>query len=212
MSPDKPHAPVTNEAVEDLVRCITEAADQIAVLREAIDELRVDFSWAVQNKRLSRGACPVLKRMAADPTAADWRERLEIVRESNESNPHPVDPHHVPPIVDQLLAGAEEVLSCLINVRDSLSQQFSATKRPSPDENVKMRASSEDTTGQQTSPDGPEAEPSSIEVVCPGDPVDFVHDGHGCFDEVLRIDHAAGTADVYHSKRERSWFACCGIQ
>ena len=71
MSSEKPHAPVTNAAVESLAHCITEAADQIDVLRDAIDELRENFAWAVQNNRLSRCTCPVLKRMAANPTSPD---------------------------------------------------------------------------------------------------------------------------------------------
>jgi hypothetical protein len=141
MTPENSDSPVTTQAIDNLALSVTEAADQIAVLRDAIDELRDNFTWAVRNKRLSAGVCPVLKRMAADPSATDWTDRLEIVRGSTDSNPPALGPKQMPSIVDRLLDDAQQVVSRLMEVREFLSGQFSGTQRPSPDENVRTRTS-----------------------------------------------------------------------
>ena len=78
--PKNPHSPDTNQAGGNLANSITLLADQIAVLREAIDELRDDFSWALNNFRPAELPQHVIvKRMAANPAAHDWNERLQLV-------------------------------------------------------------------------------------------------------------------------------------
>jgi hypothetical protein len=155
MTPENSDSPVTTQAIDNLALSVTEAADQIAVLRDAIDELRDNFTWAVQNKRLSAGVCPVLKRMAADPSATDWTDRLEIVGGSTDSNPPPHDPKQTQSTIDRLLDDAQQVVSRLMELRESLSGQFSGTKRMSPDESGRTRTSSEEATAQQTWADDP---------------------------------------------------------
>lgn len=155
MTPENSDSPVTTQAIDNLALSVTEAADQIAVLRDAIDELRDNFTWAVQNKRLSAGVCPVLKRMAVDPSATDWTDRLVIVRGSTDSNPPPHDPKPMQSTIDRLLDDAQQVVSRLMEVRESLSGQFSGTQRSSPDESVRMKTSSEEATAQQTWADDP---------------------------------------------------------
>ena len=92
MSP-KPSAELMHvqiEAIENLASCVTELTGQIEVLRNVLDEIREDFAWAVQNGRLSTGQLPrpfVLKRMAADPTAPDWAERLNREPQAPHSEP-----------------------------------------------------------------------------------------------------------------------------
>ena len=78
MPTEKPESPATNQVVEDLVSCVSELVDQVAILREAIDDLREEFAWAVQNGRVPQQLSPpfLLKSMPKDPTAPDWAARL----------------------------------------------------------------------------------------------------------------------------------------
>ena len=73
--------PLDGDSIESLTASISHLSQQIEVLRNVLDEIREDFSWAVRNNGVSlQPRSFVLKRMALDPTAADWGERLEIVR------------------------------------------------------------------------------------------------------------------------------------
>ncbi len=52
------------------------------------DEIREEISWVTRNGltlRTPLPVSPVLKRMALDPMAADWGERLQIVRQECEA-------------------------------------------------------------------------------------------------------------------------------
>jgi hypothetical protein len=49
---------ITSSAVENLDLTIRDLADQLQVLREVLDEIREDVSWATRNERLV--ALPIL--------------------------------------------------------------------------------------------------------------------------------------------------------
>ncbi|MBX3440198.1 MAG: hypothetical protein KF861_22100 [Planctomycetaceae bacterium] len=78
MSPTAP----PNDSValrEELV----ELRQQVALLSVIIDELREELSWLTRNglpPHADAAPSPVLRRMALDPCADDWRERLAIAR------------------------------------------------------------------------------------------------------------------------------------
>ncbi|MCH7688643.1 MAG: hypothetical protein IH899_18500 [Planctomycetes bacterium] len=164
--------------------------------RDAIDEFREQFTWAVQNERLSPAACPVLKRMAADPTAADWSARLEIVRGSTDKNSRPDDPQIEQPVFDRLLHDAEELVLKLRELHTILSAGLYSTNSSSAEGGAKTKASLEEIPSQNVPGNAPEADPPSIVVIRGGDPVEFVLDGHEYFGEILQVDEAAGSADV----------------
>lgn len=67
--------------LERLSESINHLAEQVEVLREAIDEVRELYRWALDNRQ---DASPVqgaiLRRMARDPCDPHWSDRLEIVR------------------------------------------------------------------------------------------------------------------------------------
>ena len=50
---------------------------EVRVLREAVDELREVLEWQSHN-RLPTQSVPVLKGMAANPSADDWSARLKL--------------------------------------------------------------------------------------------------------------------------------------
>lgn len=82
------------------------------MLREILDEIREEVSWAVRNDRVIVAAVPLLKGMANDPTADDWGERLVIER----GTPGPVEPTHTNshvPIIRELLDTTELNLDCI---------------------------------------------------------------------------------------------------
>ena len=79
----KKSAPKEAPAVESdsLASAVDRLAAEVGCLRQVIDEIREDFSW------LTRNGLPVrpiehthVKRMALDPCADDWGERLDIER------------------------------------------------------------------------------------------------------------------------------------
>ena len=81
-------SPAPDEIVE-LREEISSLKDHIRVLVDAIDEVREELSWLTRNGLPSREPhppVPVLKRMAADPCADDWGERLVIERGGSDAS------------------------------------------------------------------------------------------------------------------------------
>lgn len=81
MAKSRPSPPAEPLEDQKLVSAIEHLADEVALIRQVLDEFREDFSWLTRNGLLIR---PVehthVKQMALDPTAADWNERLVIQR------------------------------------------------------------------------------------------------------------------------------------
>ncbi|HUQ68566.1 MAG TPA: hypothetical protein VM165_03525 [Planctomycetaceae bacterium] len=78
-SAQKPSA--AKETADPLAESVDRLTAELRVLRQVIDEIREDFSW------ITRNGIPVqpiehvhVKRMALDPLADDWNERLELKR------------------------------------------------------------------------------------------------------------------------------------
>lgn len=67
--------------LERLTAAVESLCDEVRVLREAIDELREEYTWAVRNHRL--GSAPLVVHvtsMPADPLADDFGERLNRLK------------------------------------------------------------------------------------------------------------------------------------
>lgn len=88
--------------IDRLSDSVTELSQQVAVLRDILDEIREEVSWAVRNDRVLVATVPVLKRMAVDPTTDDWGKQLVIQRGSAE--PDDTDVHRA--VIRELLARA----------------------------------------------------------------------------------------------------------
>lgn len=55
--------------------------DEIRVARDVADEFRIDFAWLLQNGMPhQRQEMVILNRMARDPLAEDWAQRLKVTR------------------------------------------------------------------------------------------------------------------------------------
>lgn len=97
-------SPAPDEIVE-LREEITSLKDHIRVLVDDIDEVREELSWLTRNgflpSREPLPPVPVLKRMAADPCADDWGERLVIERGGSEAPSTEAVEKTVPPPVAQ---------------------------------------------------------------------------------------------------------------
>lgn len=122
--------PLTAHDLDRLTESITELSDQVEVLRDVLDEIRSDLQWAVQNERLV--ALPIVcmehfavKRMAADPTSAEWGSRLEIetLRMPTESG--------VMKVTQTVESVVQEVMAATIGlswVRDEVREQMDAAE------------------------------------------------------------------------------------
>jgi hypothetical protein len=93
------------ETPDALASAVDRLATEMAALRQVIDEVREDFSW------LTRNGLPVqpiehvhVTRMALDPCADDWGERLEIERSVYHPRPSasPLDSDALDRIVEDL--------------------------------------------------------------------------------------------------------------
>ena len=55
--------------------------DEVRVARDVFDEFRIDFAWLLQNGMPHQPQeFVIVNRMARDPLAEDWAQRLEVTR------------------------------------------------------------------------------------------------------------------------------------
>lgn len=106
-----PTAPPAPE-LDPLALAVDRLTGELAMLRQVLDEIREDFSW------LTRNGLPVqpiehvhVKRMALDPCADDWGERLEIERSTYHPRgaASPLDSDSLDHIADDLKVTMEAV-------------------------------------------------------------------------------------------------------
>jgi len=103
MAKARSNTPPAPDEIAELREEIASLKDHIRLLVDAIDEIREELSWLTRNGLPSREPLPpvpVLKRMAADPCAEDWGERLVIERGESDGPTTPAD-EIVPPAVAQ---------------------------------------------------------------------------------------------------------------
>lgn len=103
---------ITERESHPLAEAIDRLSTEISALRQVIDEVREDFSW------LTRNGLPVqpiehihVKRMALDPRADDWNERLEIERSTfiPRGGASPLETDVIDQVVEELKATLEFV-------------------------------------------------------------------------------------------------------
>lgn len=73
--------PADSDEITELREEVTDLKNHVRVLVDAIDEIRVELQWVTRNGlpiREPLPTVPILKRMALDPCADDWGERLVI--------------------------------------------------------------------------------------------------------------------------------------
>lgn len=83
MAKSRPSSTPAPDEIAELREEMTSLKDHIRLLVDAIDEVREELSWLTRNGLPSSEPLPpvpVLKRMALDPCADDWNERLVIER------------------------------------------------------------------------------------------------------------------------------------
>src|SRR5258708_6337135 len=81
MAKERHSASSASPESDPLVLAIDGLTTELAALRDVIDDIREDLSWVTRNGLPVRPVEHVhVKRMALDPCASDWRERLEIER------------------------------------------------------------------------------------------------------------------------------------
>lgn len=102
----------TDRESHPLAEAVDRLATEMSALRQVIDEVREDFSW------LTRNGLPVqpiqhihVKRMALDPCADDWNERLEIERSTfvPRGRASPLETDVIDQAVEELKATLEAV-------------------------------------------------------------------------------------------------------
>lgn len=112
MAKSRQPAPAPVPENDALVQAVDRLTAELAALRQVIDEIREDFSW------LTRNGLPVqpiehvhVKRMALDPCAEDWGERLEIERSTYypRGSASPLESNALDQIADELKATFEAV-------------------------------------------------------------------------------------------------------
>ena len=79
--PPRTKAPARESSIGRLEELVQRLAAEVNFVDSALADVRDDLQWVTRNgipEHIPALGHPVLWRMAADPTAADWAERLEI--------------------------------------------------------------------------------------------------------------------------------------
>lgn len=132
----KKSAPAATSAPEadPLALAVDRLTGEIALLRQVVDEIREDFSWVTRNGLPVQPIEHVhVKRMALDPCAADWGERLEIERSTYHPRgaASPLDSEALDQIADDLKTTMEAVaqgqLEIVITALDGVRAEICST-------------------------------------------------------------------------------------
>ena len=81
MPPRNAPPPAASDEIAQLRDEVTDLKNQVRVLSDILDEIREELQWVAQNGlpiREPLPPCPSLTRMALDPCADNWAERLVI--------------------------------------------------------------------------------------------------------------------------------------
>lgn len=117
MPPRKEHSSAESDEVALLRDEVTDLKNQVRVLSDILDEIREELQWVTRNGlpvqvKEPLSPVPVLKRMAADPCAPDWAERLVIdygipahVDKAEAMSPPPPEPASAPTSSSKAPAG-----------------------------------------------------------------------------------------------------------
>lgn len=144
--------PSANPESDPLADSIGQLTLELRVLRETIDQLREDFSWVTRNGLpIQPIEHVIVKRMARDPCADDWNDKLELCRmEMPDRSPDPtLDLNVLDRIVESLTTTVETVaqgqleamLSAIDVVRNQILEAFDQ-KSPVPQDPATVMAPS----------------------------------------------------------------------
>ena len=135
--PAEERLPVSADT-EALTNSVNRLTGELRILRQVIDEVREDFSWVTQNGLPVQPVEYVrVKRMALDPCAEDWGEKLVIERGEMSVRRSAIDLEQIERLVENFDATLEAVaegrleviLSALDGVRAELVKAIRNPKR-----------------------------------------------------------------------------------
>ena len=121
---------------DPLVAAVERLSGEIRMLRDVMDEIREDFSWVTRNGLPIQPIEHIhVKRMALDPLADDWAEKLDAERYPFPTNPtaSPLDSDSLDRIALDLTSAFEGVaqgqLEVVLAALDGVRGQILATLR-----------------------------------------------------------------------------------
>ncbi len=160
------------ERVPDtLANAVDRLTAELSVLRQVIDEIREDFSW------LTRNGLPIqpiehvhVKRMALDPCAKGWGERLEIEQTAYlpRASASPLESNTLDDVVDDLkttfeaaLQGQlEVVLTALDGVRAEILGALRRRRGEPAGDSSRARSSTSSSRSASSSPSSSTSDPA----------------------------------------------------
>lgn len=141
MAPARKIAPATAPDHDASPTSIDRLTETLARLCDIIDDLREDFSWVTRNGLPVQPIEHVhVKRMALDPCAGDWGERLEIERSTFPANApaFTLDTAALDRIAESLTTTVEAVaqgqLEAVLNALDAVRHEILSAVGQQPDD------------------------------------------------------------------------------
>ncbi len=141
-----------SQQLERLTDALDRLADEVRVVRDILDETREDLSWLSRNGLPHRPTVHTqLVRMAADPLASDWNERLEFRKFSlGDSSNSQIASEQLEELVAEIAevvtgTGQEQVnllLSALDDMRAKLVAAIKSSTDEQPEEDIPTTAAS----------------------------------------------------------------------
>ena len=176
MAKARKSAPAAAPESDPLALAVDRLTAELAVLRQVIDEIREDFSWVTRNGLPVRPIEHVhVKRMALDPCAEDWGERLEIERSTYHprGSASPLDSDTLDHVVEDLTstfeAAAQGQLEVVLTALDGVRAEIVGALRHR--HAVSATDSSEPTSSTSSVPSSSSSSPSpSVEIPTPKPP------------------------------------------
>lgn len=129
-----------SQQLERLTDAVNHLTEELRVVRDVLDETREDLSWLTRNELPYQPTVHTqLVRMAADPLAPDWNERLEfhMFSSGDSSNPQVASEQLdelVSEIAEVVTGTGQEQVNLLLTALDDMRVKLVAAIKSSADE------------------------------------------------------------------------------
>jgi len=195
--------PASHPEVDRLADVVVELSQRVQLLQQAIDDLREDFEWALDNDRtVVWPTVPCLKRLRRSGGNGEVATRIRPAESAAADSPIGAALRQLTEDLQIQMAdiATEQLELMLVELGQSQERIIQLLKNGQSQQRLleedQVEVSSDDNHPGGDDVDGIDTASSDVKPFASGDIVSFILDGHPYTGEVLQIDRDIGKAEI----------------